>query len=476
MVAVAASGGRDSTALLHCTARSAAPLGLQVVALHVHHGLMPLADAWMAQLQGQCRRWGVGFHSQRLSSQPAPGDSVEAWARRERYRALAALAVHAGAGLVLLAHHRRDQAETWLLQALRGGGPAGLAAMPRLAQRQGLVWARPWLDQPHEAIEAYLRRHRLGSVDDASNADPRFARSRLRRSVWPALLTAFPDAEQALTASAARAHEAASALADLAIQDLAALQALPRPARPAPRSPARPVSAAPALAGTGLCIEPWLALSPARRSNALRHWLSRVLLQPWPETLLQRLLREVPGATSAVWPAGTQQLRLRRGVLTVVAIGPGHEALSGPNGPPTVLHISRPGAYPLPAWGGCFLVEAAALEAEGDPESAGASPALLTHLLACPRLGGERFQRAPRSTPRSLKKQYQDAGMPAQDRHGPLLFSPAGALIYVPGLGLDARSWAAPGSLQWRLRWLPDPPGPAGQPTGQQTGPGEPAA
>ncbi|MBE0548863.1 MAG: tRNA lysidine(34) synthetase TilS, partial [Rubrivivax sp.] len=184
-VAVAASGGRDSTALLHCVVRRAAALGIEVVALHVHHGLMPAADTWLRQVRGQSRRWGAAFMCHRLDGSPPPGASVEAWARGERYRALAAMAREAGCGLVLLAHHRRDQAETWLLQALRGAGPAGLAAMPLQASRQGLVWARPWLDQARQAIDAYVRRHRLQFVDDASNADPRFARNRLRAAVWP---------------------------------------------------------------------------------------------------------------------------------------------------------------------------------------------------------------------------------------------------------------------------------------------------
>jgi len=83
-VAVAASGGRDSTALLHCTARAAAAIGVQVTALHVHHGLRPQADDWLLQVQGQCRRWGVAFMSRRLDAAPARGESVEAWARRER--------------------------------------------------------------------------------------------------------------------------------------------------------------------------------------------------------------------------------------------------------------------------------------------------------------------------------------------------------------------------------------------------------
>ena len=92
-VAVAASGGRDSTALLHCTQRQASALGIEVVALHVQHGLQPQADVWLAQVRSQCRRWGAGFSCRRLSGGPARGDSVEAWARTARYAALAEMAL-----------------------------------------------------------------------------------------------------------------------------------------------------------------------------------------------------------------------------------------------------------------------------------------------------------------------------------------------------------------------------------------------
>lgn len=292
-VAVAASGGRDSTALLHCTARTGRAAGVQVHALHVHHGLLPQADDWLQRVREQCSRWKVGFHAARLTGSPTAGESVEAWARRERYRALAVMARSAGCPLVLLAHHRRDQAETLLLQALRGGGPAGLAAMPAVAQRAGLTWARPWLDQPREAVEAYVRRHRLAFVDDASNDDERYARNRLRRRVWPALVEAFPAAEAHLVASARRAAEAAAALAELALQDEAAVLD----------------------AGGALAVARWLALSPARRALLLRHWLAQ-RAGGAPDTLVQRLLVELPRARGGShWPAPAGALQLVRGRL-----------------------------------------------------------------------------------------------------------------------------------------------------------------
>ncbi|MBL8331343.1 MAG: tRNA lysidine(34) synthetase TilS [Rubrivivax sp.] len=297
-MAVAFSGGRDSTALLHATARAARELGLRVIALHVHHGLMPQADAWLQHAQDQCRRWArsglpVTLLFRRLKGAPAAAQSVEAWARQARYDALAQMAREGGAPLVLLAHHRQDQAETFLLQALRTGSARGLASMPRQAQRQGLHWVRPWLDHEPSAIAAYVRRWRLGHVEDGSNADPRFARSRLRTQVWPALGEAFPQAGERLAAAARRAQETAECLAELAAQDTQAC-----------------------AQGGALRREPWLRLSPARRANLLRHWLAGQSEQGLPETLVQRLLREWPAARGgARWPAPWGELLHRAGAL-----------------------------------------------------------------------------------------------------------------------------------------------------------------
>lgn len=298
-VAVAASGGRDSTALLHATVRQARALGVSVSALHVHHGLMPDADAWLDQVRRQARRLGARFAWERLQGSPAPGDSVEAWARRHRYEALARLARAEGCSLVLLAQHRRDQAETFLIQALRGGGAAGQAAMPRRLERDGLTWARPWLGCSREAIDAYLRRHRLRFAEDPSNADRRFARARLR-ALWPALTEAFPDAETALARAAQRAADDAALVAEAAAADLAELGA----------------------GGQPLLVARWNALSAARRVPVLRLWLASVLTMPVPETLVRRLADELPGRHRARWPAGENDLVLARGWLAIGRAAP----------------------------------------------------------------------------------------------------------------------------------------------------------
>src|SRR5262249_18312389 len=160
-----------------------------------------------------------------------------------------------------------------------GAGPAGLAAMPGAVERDGVWWLRPWLDRPREAIEAYVRRYRLRHVDDASNADPRFARSRLRGAIWAPLTQAFASVEPSLVDVARRAHEANQVLSEVAREDLAAI-----------------------TDGQRLVVGRWRLLGAARRANALRAWLQRVLERGAPETLVQRLLDEVPHASHARWP------------------------------------------------------------------------------------------------------------------------------------------------------------------------------
>ncbi len=444
-VAVAASGGRDSTALLHCTVRQAAAVGVEVVALHVHHGLVPAADQWLQKLQAQCRRWGAGFAAHRLQTAPEPGQSVEAWARRERYRALALMAQAAGCGVVLLAHHRRDQAETWLLQALRGAGAAGLSAMPIEALREGLHWCRPWLQEPREAIEAYVRRHRLSFVDDGSNSDTRFARNRLRQQVWPALVQAFPEAETALVSAATHAQAAQALAAEVAAADLQLLM-------PSPDAQDQP-----------LPVPAWRQLPPARRANALRFWLRRTLGQGAPETLFHRLMLDLARPADARqkaaprggtrWPAPLGELRLHKGLLALVKVAPAAQAVRAQAGEPAghqplVVDLSRPGVWPVPGWGGHFEVQCVA--------AGGVPLALLRQACLRPRTGGERFAAQPQALPRSLKKQYQSAAVPAWQRPGPLAWAADGRLLYVPALGIHAACLAAAGQPQCSLRWVPN--------------------
>jgi tRNA(Ile)-lysidine synthase len=334
------------------------------------------------------------------------------------------MAHEAGCGLVLLAHHRRDQAETLLLQALRGGGPAGLAAMPRSAVRDGITWARPWLDQPREAIEAYVRRYRLRFADDASNDDPRFARNRLRLGVWPALTQAFPDAESQLQAAARRAQEASACLLEIAHSDLAV-----------------------SCDGNALVIERWQALSPPRRTLLMREWLRGVCPQAAPESLVQRLAAELAGRHVGRWPAPGGEIVLYRGRLLHEATPPLPVA-TPPEG--QSMDLSRPGRHALPQWSGTLVVRRVA--------DGGVVPERLSAARLQPRVGGERFQLGAGSMPRSLKKQYQASGLPAGQRQGPLIYD-GPTLLFAPGLGIDARCLAPVGADQLGLHWEPQSSG-----------------
>ncbi len=323
--------------------------------------------------------------------------------------------------IVLLAHHRRDQAETLLLQALRGAGLPGLSGMPRSVVREGITWMRPWLARSRDEIDAYVRRHRLRHIDDNSNDDPRFARNRLRLEVWPMLSGAFPQAESALAMSAGWAQEASKLLDEIARDDLVKVRD-----------------------GDALNIDAWSKLSRARRSNALRAWLAARIGHPAPATLVIRLIDELATAHSARWPLRDAELRVHRGRLFHAAVSARDTTQARA---PMLLSIRRAGRIQLSTWAGTLVVARV--------RTCGVPLAWLAHCELHERKGGEQFQAGAGRPPRSLKKQYQAAGIAAWDRSGPLVYS-GGQLVFAPGLGIDARVIGLHGQVLVTLQWLPD--------------------
>ncbi len=217
-IAVALSGGRDSMALLDALALLAPELGLALSAVHVHHGLSPNADALGRVLRGPNAR-GAACRSPctARASSARPGASLEAAARAARYAALAT----ADADVVALAHHADDQAETLLLQLLRGAGPHGLAAMPADARcRRGSDAAAP---VPRAAARGDRRLRAqpaaLAWIDDESNANTGVKRNFIRHEVAPRLAAAFPGYPATLARAAAHQAEAARLIDELALLD-----------------------------------------------------------------------------------------------------------------------------------------------------------------------------------------------------------------------------------------------------------------
>jgi tRNA(Ile)-lysidine synthase len=194
----------------------------------------------------------------------------------------------------------------------------------------------------------------------------------------------------------------------------------------------------------GITVATWKALSPARQAAVLRHWLRPAVAEGVRETLIERLLLELPGARAARWPVdATLELRLYRGNLTLAGLAP-------PTAPVdlTPIRLDQPGRLALPAWGGTLELTPV--------EQGGVSRSLLVHAGLRDRLPGDQFQLAPRSIPRSLKKQFQALGVPGWERTGPILAA-AGQVVFVPGLGIDARAQATPGEPQLSIRWEPAP-------------------
>jgi tRNA(Ile)-lysidine synthase len=472
-VAVACSGGRDSIALLHATVSAARHVpGLAVVALHVHHGLSPQADAWAAHVVAHCGTWAeqglpVSAVVQRVQCELGSGRSVEAAAREVRYAALAEMARERGAATVLLAHHRRDQAETFLLQALRGAGVAGLAAMPDEVVRGSVRWVRPWLGVAREAIEAYVHAHHIPFVDDDSNDDTRFARNRLRHQVWQPLVQAFPQAEQALADAARRLADAQHVLEAAVAAQVRSLCSGADNGRDDIGSDTREPAGELSVAG-------WCQLDAPHRRLTLMHWYRQCAGAALPATWVERLADELPQVwrkrEPASWPPvglglyrgrlrwqrgmAEQMAQIRSNVQDAGELAPAWFALAArtEDDKPAIqaeacIDLREADEIAMPLWGGVLRVQAVA--AQGVPRAS------LHDLSLRARSGGESFQLGPGRPARALRKQYQQQAVPAWCRGGPLVWR-GEQLLFVPGLGMDARQWAPEGEPQWTLVWLPD--------------------
>lgn len=246
---VAYSGGMDSHVLLHALASSGDRPRSLIHAVHIDHAIHRDSYAWSRHCAEVCNGLGVSYRSERVVVENAARYGLEEAARRARYAALRRL-LPAGA-VLLTAHHRSDQAETLLLQLLRGAGVPGLAAMPMIASFGAARLARPLLGFTRAALAAYADAHALHWIEDPSNTDTRFARNFLRVRAMPMLVQRWPQTEENLVRAARHQSEAARLLDDLARIDLSTAQV-----------------AEGELSIAGLC-----ALSRERQANLVRFWL-----------------------------------------------------------------------------------------------------------------------------------------------------------------------------------------------------------
>lgn len=273
-ILIGLSGGADSIVLLHLLQRLAPQFSWRISALHVHHGISPNADAWAAFCADLCARQDIPLHIEYVDITPLRAQGIEAAARQLRHAAFAAQPCD----FVAVAHHADDQAETVLLQLLRGAGARGASAMPVLNMPKRSLIAesedtpgllRPLLHCMRREILDYAAAHALRWIEDESNADDGHPRNFLRHRLLPLLEQRFPAYRTTLTRSARYFAEASELMDVLAEQD-----------------------AQGGFDGTTLAVASLAKLDVVRARNLLR-WFLRQCGAPMPDhTRLEEMLRQ----------------------------------------------------------------------------------------------------------------------------------------------------------------------------------------
>ena len=226
VVVVGFSGGVDSTVLLHRLASWRSSQSFELHAVHVNHGIASDADAWASHCALVCESLDVPLTV--LHADPAVirshSDGFEAGARAMRYGLILPwLRMFGGEAVLVLGHHQDDQAETFLLRALRGSSPAGLASMREWSVRDGVRLWRPLLATSREDVLAYARSHSLQWIEDSSNGSDDFDRNFLRHQIFPLLRSRWPQVARSFARSAELSDLDARALDALDQSQLAAV-------------------------------------------------------------------------------------------------------------------------------------------------------------------------------------------------------------------------------------------------------------
>lgn len=431
---IAYSGGIDSHVLLHLCARLRAerPGVPELLALHVNHGVHEDADAWAAHCAAVCAALGVRFVARRagLPPQPAGERRSEELLRGARYRIFEE---YCGPGdLLLLAHHRDDQAETVLLRLLRGAGVAGLAGMPRERPCGAARLCRPLLEVERAEVRAYALAQGLRWIEDPSNARTDFDRNFLRLRVLPLLAERWPGAGASLARAARGLAQAAEVYAERASEDLVCCSGRDRFGQPF------------------LALGPWRGLSAARANAVLRAWLQAQGAGMVSEQSLATLLGQVIAARADRQPAlvlGRVEIRRYRERLYALRSRRSREL-------PAEAAI-WPGAELCVNGAGRIALAAAA---EGGVRSG------REYVI---RFGVPGTRCRPAGRPgKTLKQIAQEHGVPPWLRSAMPLLYVDGELAAVADLCVCEGHLAAPGMAAVRLRWQPHPaPGEAGAPT-----------
>ena len=442
VIGVALSGGLDSMVLFDAVMRSLLAADLHsngrqtknqkavVWVFHVHHGLQKSADAWLDFCAQAALNKGANFDFRLLQ---LPAKTNEAEARLARYEALADLCEAHGVSDLLLAHHQNDQAETVLLQLLRGAGISGLAGMPsartlaHAAAKPITLW-RPLLDLSRTEIEAYALEQQLKWVEDPSNRNLAYRRNTVRHALLPKLELVQPGAIANLARSAKLLSESYHLLERLALQDsIDILQTV---------QIGSATTADFASYQLVLKVKPLLALyksDHAAANNVMRYWLRQLGLAMPAMDRLQSWWLDLKRARSDarlkfVHDGGV--IRLWRGQLLFEA-----------SVPPKQPHEASAGKWvflPLPLRSKRLGLAMQWVQQAKQQDA----------IEYRPRQGGERFQKSMGGVSRTLKNLFQESAIPPWQRCAPLLYI-QGELVAVAGIGVSHTNLVATGKRVW---------------------------
>jgi tRNA(Ile)-lysidine synthase len=430
-VAVAYSGGLDSAALLHLASAYARTHGLELFAFHVHHGLSRNADHWLAHCERECLALGVRFDACRVQVDAKKRDGVEQAARTKRYAALGELCRRHAITVLLTAHHLDDQAETVLLQLLRGAGLAGLSAMASMDGASSLLGdaapelSRPLLGLTRVELEEFVARRGIQYIEDESNDDTRYSRNALRHKVAPVLHAHFPGYQKCLARAAEHAQAAQRLLEELALMDWQAC-----------------------ADGERINMTRFSELGEDRQFNLLRYWFSRRGMRMPSTAWLLEVKKQLLGASDDAQVLVVQpdcEVRRHRGKAFLIR----REDAAATTATPQVFSWKGESSIAFRAFGGTLHFDWA--EDGLDAGWLAAQELQLRH-----RQGGERLKLAADRPTRSLKQHYQALDIPVWERQRMPVILAGGRLLFAAGLGLNRgfRAEYQPDGIH--LRWEND--------------------
>ncbi len=410
------SGGLDSSVLLFLLAKMRVKFSFNLKAIHIHHGLNSSADEWLNFCRKKCKSLNIDFYSEKVKVNKDSSLGLEGEARKLRYEVI----VKRQKGIVVLGHHQNDQAETLLLQLMRGSGLKGLSAMSEFDLKRNF-W-RPMLDIKRHNLEVYAKEHEIQYIEDESNQDEQFDRNFIRQKVLPLIQSRYPASIETISRSASNIAEGHNLNNLIAIDDSKSHMSVD---------------------GKYLSIDGLKKLPKLRAINLIRWWLSLSnLLMPSKKNMgeLYRQLKHIKKDSALnLKISRDKSVRAHYDKLFIVnsEIKPSTYNLSWSGEDELHLPNNTKLQFIKKIGGGLSL-----------------SKLGVKSLKVKSRTGGEKLKPFSDQPSRSLKYLFQNADIPLWERDQiPLIFAKK-QLIAVPNLGIHYEYQSSEGELGYEINWL----------------------